>query len=52
LNRVNEVRIWQKEILRKMVLEEGKGSLGQVAMEYQEREKERINKVVSWLLEL
>jgi hypothetical protein len=33
-----------------MVLEEGEGSLEKVAVEIHEREKEGINKVVSWLL--
>jgi hypothetical protein len=35
-----------------MVLEEGEGSLEKVAVEIHEREKEGINKVVSWLLGL
>lgn len=33
-----------------MVLEEGEGSLEKVAVGVHEREKEKINEVVSWLL--
>jgi hypothetical protein len=35
---------------RKMALEKAEGSLEKVAMGIHEREKEKINEVVSWLL--
>jgi hypothetical protein len=41
------VRICQKEFLRRMVLEEEEDNLEKVAVGIREREKERIDKVVS-----
>ena len=42
-----EVRICQKEFRRKMALEEEEGNLEKVAVGICEREKERVDKVVS-----
>jgi hypothetical protein len=41
------VKICQKEFLRRMVLEGEEGNLEKVAVGSREREKERVNEVVS-----
>jgi hypothetical protein len=41
------VRICQKEFLRRMVLEGEEGNLEKVVVGIREREKERVDKVVS-----